>query len=88
MNSAIDKDAIVVPVILESGAVAFLPLACEQTPTFLVVVHPDKAHLLTTPDPNGDRIMVGAVTIADAIGQVLMDNPGLSYRDVLDHMEV
>lgn len=78
---------ILIPVTV-NGATEFLPLAGDDTPTYLVVVHADKAHLLTTSDPNGDRIAVGAVTLAEAVGKVLMDNPRLSYADVLDHMEV
>lgn len=71
-----------------NGATEFLPLAEDDTPTYLVVFHANKAHLLTTSDPNGDRISVGAVTVAEAVGKVLMENPQLSYADVLDHMEI
>jgi hypothetical protein len=78
---------VLIPVTV-NGATQFLPLAEDDTPSYLIVVHADKAHLLTTSDPNGDRITVGATTIAEAVGKVLMENPGLSYGDVLDHMDV
>lgn len=80
-------NAVMVPVRTATG-VEFLPLAEDETPTFLVVVKPEKAALLTTSDPNGDRIAVGAATVEGAVGWVLMHNPGLRYEDVLDHMEV
>lgn len=77
-----------VPVRTKHGDVVYLPVADDETPTFLIVVNEDKAAFLETSDPNGDRIAVGAVTIAEAVGKVLMDNPRLSYNDILDHMEV
>ncbi|GAB3644794.1 hypothetical protein [Ramlibacter alkalitolerans] len=63
-----------------------LPL--EVVPTFLIVVRPEKAHLLATDDPNGDRVALGARSIFEAVGRVLVDNPHLCYDDILDHMEV
>lgn len=76
-----------VPVFL-NGVTEFLPLNERETPTYLVMIEPGKEHLLTTSDPNGDRISVGAINLAEAIGQVLMDNPKLSYEDIADHMEI
>lgn len=63
----------------------------EPLPTWLIVVHPHKKHLLTITDPladNDDRVYIGARSIEEAIGYVLMQNPELTYNDVLDHMEV
>lgn len=74
-----------VPVRTEGG-VSFLPLARDETPTWLIVFKSGRG--LTTSDPNGDRVMVGAVTLDEALGMVLKDNPTLRYDDVLDHMEV
>jgi len=79
---------ILAPVRTAGGATEFLPLVREDTPTFLIIVKEDKAHLLTTMDPNGDRIAVGALTLAEAVGEVLMTNPKLTYDDIDDHMEV
>lgn len=78
---------ILIPITID-GATEFLPLAQNDTPTYLVIVHVEKAHLLTTSDPNGDRISVGAITLPEAVGKVLMENPQLRYDDILDHMEV
>jgi hypothetical protein len=75
-----------VPVTLRTGEIAYLPVAEDETETYLIVVKPDKAYLLTTSDPNEDRIAVGALTLAEALGKVLRDNPKLCYDDILDHM--
>jgi hypothetical protein len=69
-----------------SGGVEFLPLDREKTPTWLIVFK--RAKNLTTSDRNGDRVAVGAVSLDEAIGQVLRENPLLRYEDILDHMEV
>lgn len=82
------QEQVLVPVTTADGKVEFLPLAKQDTPTYLIIVKEDKAHLLTTMDPNGDRIAVGGVTLAEAVGEVLMNNPGLTYNDIDDHMEV
>lgn len=74
-----------VPVQGEAG-VAFLPLARDETPTWLIVFKSGRG--LATDDPNGDRVTVGAVTLDEALGKVLRENPTLCYEDVLDHMEV
>jgi hypothetical protein len=76
-----------VPVTIE-GKTQFLPLAEPETPTYLIFVNADKVNLLTTSDPNGDRVAVGGVTLAEAVGKVLMENPMLRYEDIADHMEV
>lgn len=78
----------VVPVMTETGKVEFLPIHRDDTPTYLFIVKQDKRHLLTTSDPNGDRVAYGGVTLAEALGQLIINNPGLSYDDVEDHMEV
>jgi hypothetical protein len=75
----------VVPVKV-NGAVEFMPLARDETPTWLIVFKGGEN--LTTSDPSGDRVAVGAVSLDEAIGQVLRENPLLRYADILDHMEV
>lgn len=82
------NEKIMIPVVMPGGSTEFMQLAVDETPTYLIVVHQDKARLLATSDPNEDRIHVGAVTLAEAVGKVLMANPRLSYDDILDHMEV
>ena len=76
-----------VPVSVE-GRTEWLPVVRDATPTFQVIVEPGKEALLATPDPNGDRVYVGATSLAEAIGAVLMANPELRYADVLEHLEV
>lgn len=81
----IATDTEVVPVMTEGG-VQFMPLARGETPTWLIVFK--SGENLSTDDPNGDRVLVGAVSLDEAIGQVLRENPLLRYDDILDHMEV
>lgn len=83
-----DNSAVVVPVVMPDGAVDFRPLAENDTPTYLIIVKPEKAEKLDTSDPNGDRISIGGVTLAEAVGKFLMANPSFSYDDIDDHMEV
>lgn len=83
-----DQSAVLVPVVMPGGAVDFRPLAENDTPTYLIIVKPEKAKDLETSDPNGDRIAIGAVTLAEAVGKFLMANPTFSYNDIDDHMEV
>ena len=83
MEAGTDEE--VVPVKVEGG-VQFMPLDRSETPTWLIVFK--GAENLTTTDPNGDRIAVGGVSLDEAIGQVLRENPLLRYEDILDHMEV
>ena len=82
-----EQEKVVVPVTL-NGNTIFLPLVEKATPTWLIIVHPSKASLLKTEDPNGDRIALGGVTIAEAVGRVLMEHPELSYNDIIEHMEI
>lgn len=86
MNIA--KEEVLVPVVMANGSVDFLPLAERYTPTFLIVVRKAKVGKFETSDPNQDRVSVGAVTVAEAVGKVLMANPSLCYADIVDHMEV
>jgi hypothetical protein len=81
----IGEDEEVVPVKV-NGGVEFMPLDRTETPTWLIVFK--DAENLTTTDPNGDRVAVGAMSLDEAIGQVLRENPLLRYEDILDHMEV
>ena len=74
-----------VPVVLPSGETQWLPVAEEDTASYLIVF---KTEGLLTRDPRDDRICVGGLSLAEAIGRVLMANPSLTYNDVLDHMEV
>lgn len=83
-----EAESVLVPVRMPNGKVEFLPLAEKDTPTYLIVVVSEKAAALETPDPNGDRVAIGGVTLEEAIGKFLMANPHLSYNDIMDHMEV
>lgn len=76
-----------VPVKTAEGQVEWLPVADDETSTFQIIVKSEKADLLDTEDPNGDRIYVGALSLEEAVGKVLMENPNLSYNDILDHFE-
>lgn len=81
-------NSVLVPVRMANGKVEFLPLSERDTPTYCIIVVSEKAAVLDTPDPNGDRVAIGGVTLEEAIGKFLMANPHLSYNDIMDHMEV
>jgi len=81
------EEAQLVPVSIQ-GRTEWLPVVHQDTPTFQVIVEPGKAALLATPDPDGDRVYIGATSVAEAVGVVLMANPALRYADVLEHLEV
>lgn len=60
----------------------------EATPTYLVVFKGIQPGQLVTDDDQGDRVMLQARSVTEAIGLVLLRNPQLCYDQVLDHMEV
>ena len=62
----------------------FRALSQRDTPTFQIFF----GCPIETSDPNGDRLAIGAVTIEEAVGCILMQHPVLSYDDIEDHMEV
>lgn len=85
---ALDQSAVLIPVTLPDGSVDFRPLVENETPTFCLIIKPEKAKDLVTSDPNGDRISIGAVTLDAAVGMFLRAHPSFCYDDIDDHMEV
>jgi len=79
----VDEEVVSVRV---AGTVQHLPLVRDETPSWLIVFKSSRN--LTTSDANGDRVAVGAVSLDEAIGQVLRSNVRLRYDDILDHMEI
>ena len=83
------EEQIIAPVRVTDGSVAFLPIVASATPTWLIIVKPGRENLLGTSatEPDKDRVFVGGVSLAEALGRFLMANPKLSYADIADHME-
>lgn len=76
-------DEIFVPVEI-GGEKHSLLVDLDQTDTWLVVFH----RPIKTDDPNGDRLMFGAISVAEAVGWALHSNPHHCYNDILDHMTI
>lgn len=82
-----NQEELMVPVKMADGSVEFLPLACDELPTFLVVAKSKALLDKVADDGNGDRDYLAAVSVEEAVGKFLMANPRARYTDILDHME-
>lgn len=67
-----------------------VPILCslesaDDDPTYLIVF---KQPISNAHVENVDRLYIEAHCIEEAVGIALMQNPTLTYNDILDHMEV